>query len=68
MDVLPEIEKEVVANYQIKDWSKFDYLEIEPGFLAYVIILVVFLVTQGGIWWFAFTNEEEKANEASPVY
>jgi len=67
-DVLPEIEKEVVANYQIKDWSKFDYLEIEPGFLAYVIILVVFLVTQGGIWWFAFTNEEEKANEASPVY
>lgn len=67
-DVLPEIEKEVVANYQIKDWSKFDYLEIEPGFLAYVIILVVFLVTQGGIWWFAFTNEEEKSSEASPVY
>lgn len=67
--VLPEIEKEVVANYQIKDWSKFDYLEIEPGFWAYVIILMVFLVTQGGIWWFAFTNEEEKkkAHEASQV-
>jgi len=57
---LPAIEKEVAANYQIKDWSKFDYLEIEPSPWAYVTIVLIIAITQGAIWIFSFKNVIEK--------
>jgi hypothetical protein len=60
LETLPAIEKEVLANYQIKDWSKFDYLEIEPSPWAYVTILLIIVITQCGVWYFAFTNGEDK--------
>jgi hypothetical protein len=68
VEVLPEIEKEVIANYQIKDWSKFDYLEIEPSPWAHVTILLVIVITQGVIWFFFSTNDEFKGKGGSPSY
>jgi hypothetical protein len=67
-EILPKIEKEVIANYELKDWSKFDYLEIEPSPWAYVTILLVIIITQGGIWYFAFANEETKEPKSKFSY
>ena len=58
-EVLPLIEKEM-TGYQIKDWSKFDYLTIEPPTWAYVVQVIVMILTQGGVWAWAWFNEFEK--------
>lgn len=44
-DLLPEIEAEIRKNYVIKDWSKFDYIKIEPPNWSYVIYFVVLCLT-----------------------
>jgi hypothetical protein len=52
-DILSRIETEIKTSYIIKDWSKFDYIQIEPRPWVYPIYLLVLLVIQGGLWiWF----------------
>lgn len=61
-DLLPKIREEVSANYSIKDWSKFDYLSVEPPGWAYVVLVLVMAATQGGFWFWAHTNEADEDN------
>jgi hypothetical protein len=58
--LIPLIEAEIRANYQIKDWTKFDYLSIEPPPSAYWIFFIVLLVVQGGLYIYFYCNEHEE--------
>lgn len=58
--ILPLIEAEIWRNYTIKDWSKFDYITIEPPGWAYVVYLLVMAVWVCGYWYWALNNEIDK--------
>jgi len=58
--IIPIIEKEIIMNYEIKEWRKFDYITIEPPRWAYITLILVMLFTQTGFWWWANMNEFEK--------
>ncbi|MFA7218917.1 MAG: hypothetical protein WC119_00130 [Synergistaceae bacterium] len=56
-DILLKIENEIRKNYVIKDWSKFDYIRVEPPRWAFMILVIIFIGTQGGLWAFAHYND-----------
>jgi hypothetical protein len=58
--LLPLIRKEVVANYQIKDWKKFDYITITPRASAWYWLIGTLLITQIGVGYVVFNNEAYK--------
>jgi hypothetical protein len=63
---LPLIEEEIKKNYVLKDWSKFDYIQIEPPTWAYVTYFLLMIVTQCAIWFIFYFNDwgkEEKKYE-----
>ncbi len=62
--LMGRIEAEVIANYQIKDWSKFAYITVEPPSYAYVVLVVVMALAQGGYWYWAFTNRDRKGSDS----
>ena len=51
------VENEVKARYTIKDWSKFDYLTVEPPTWSYIVYFIVLILTQGGLYFFFHTEE-----------
>lgn len=55
--IIPLIEAEIVANYIIKDWSKFDYIALDPPGWCYVMLFFIMLVTQGGFYYWAHIND-----------
>ena len=58
--IIPLIEKEIIMNYVIKDWSKLDYITIEPPKWAYIALIFSMILTQGFFWWWARTNDINK--------
>jgi hypothetical protein len=58
--ILPLIEQEIKANYTIKDWTKFDYISIEPPRWAYITLIILMIVSQVGFWFWANCNEFTK--------
>lgn len=64
-DILPKIAEEVGQNYEIKDWSKFDYLPIEPPWWSYLVMLILTGVAGYFFWWWAHQNMEDKAYTVS---
>ena len=58
--LLPKIRDEVVANYVIKNWHKFDYLTIEPPGWSYMVLIVVMGLTQAAVWFVALHNNISK--------
>lgn len=58
--ILPLIQKEIEDHYLIKDWSKFDYISIEPATWAYVMYFIFMILAQAGYWCWAFTNDIDK--------
>lgn len=54
---IPLIEKEVVANYTIKNWHKFDYLTVEIPTSCYWWELFAMFVVWGGWITFAMLND-----------
>ena len=59
-ETIPLIEKEINANYIIKDWTKFDYLTVEIPSSYFVWCLVLQFICIG-VWIFiALNNEAEK--------
>ena len=62
-NILPVLRNEIVLNYAPKDWSKFDYISIEPSPTSLIVYLIVILVLQisFGVW--CFMNEFDKENE-----
>ncbi len=59
--ILPLIAEEVMQNYKIKDWSKFDYLSIEPPLQAYIWLIVAMTISQSVLWFFFHRNDITKA-------
>lgn len=58
--VLELIKNEIVANYTIKDWSKFDYLTIEPRTIHFVWFFVILGLTQTALYLYFHLNEFSK--------
>lgn len=58
--ILPLIERTILASYQIKDWSKFDYITITPPIWAYWAYFIIAGGAQAAFWWWAHNNEEKK--------
>jgi len=65
IDLIPQIEQEIIKNYKIKDWKKFDYITLEPPIWAYIVLLVVIMVTQGGYYVFVSINDFNKEGRKS---
>jgi hypothetical protein len=51
------IEQEIVNTYVIKDWKKFDYINIPPPSWALVWFPIMLIATQLGYWMWATNNE-----------
>ena len=55
--ILPKIQNEVMKNYKLKDWKKFNYISIEPPLWSYLVMLAVLTITQGGfLAWGVFNR------------
>lgn len=59
-NIIPIIEQEIRDNYEIKDWSKFDYLTIPIPFWIYPTFLIMQIGTQIIFWYWARNNEINK--------
>jgi hypothetical protein len=60
--MIPFIKSEVLSNYRIKDWKKFDYISVEPPAWAYLVLLGTMVATQAGFWAWATLNGVDKPN------
>lgn len=54
------VEKEINANYQIKEWKKFDYIRVEPPAWSYYVYFIVLIVTQGVLYFLFHSNLQSK--------
>jgi len=59
-DILPLIRNEIVKNYEIKDWSEFDYITVEPPVWSYWAFIAALIVTQGIAYIYCYSNEFEE--------
>jgi len=58
--IIPVIKKEVMSTYVPMDWTKFDYLDIQPRPIHFLILILVMILTQAGCTWFALANDADK--------
>lgn len=59
--IIPLIEEEILKNYKVRDFEKdFDYLDIQPRPIHYLIAVLVMALTQGAFWIYAYRNEHSK--------
>lgn len=56
-DIIGMVEREITANYKIKDWSKFDYISIEPTTKQLVWFIIILTVTQISLWIYFHQND-----------
>lgn len=54
--IIPLLEKEILTSYKIKDWSKFDYLSVEPRTNHYIWFAILMVITQSGLYIFFHMN------------
>ena len=66
--ILPLIENEVRLNYQIKDWTKFDYIKVEPPRWAYWTYFILIGLTQLIAWCIAYFNDVDDEDEEERRY
>ena len=55
--MLEPVSSEIREHYKLKDWSKFDYITIEPNTAVIVWMLVAMVLTQAGFYIFALVND-----------
>lgn len=65
--IIPKIEAEIFKTYVLKDWSKFDYISVEPPSWAYIVLIVVMGATQVGLYVFFHKNDLD-ATGHNPYY
>ena len=53
--------EEVVKNYKIKDWSKLDYIKVEPRISLIIWYIVWVSLIQGAATWWINNNEINKS-------
>lgn len=59
-NIIPLMAAEIGKNYVIKDWSKFDYITIDPPTWSYWVYFIVMIVSQTGLYVFFHRNEYDK--------
>lgn len=59
-DILPLIEKEIRLNYTIKDWHKFDYLQIEPRAVHFIWFAIILVVVEVGLYIYFWNDGYDK--------
>jgi hypothetical protein len=59
-NTIPLIKQEISTNYKIKDWSKFDYLKVEPPKKAYIWFLSIMIIVQVGLYILFHLNDFDK--------
>lgn len=59
-DILSLLGTEVIKNYEIKDWSKFDYIKISPPSSVYFIFIIIMIISQIIGYIICHKNEIEK--------
>jgi hypothetical protein len=64
--IIPIIEAEVIKDYKPKDWTKFDYLTIEPPLSAYILYFLTVFTVQGLAWAWFHCNEFNKDGTKKP--
>lgn len=60
IDILPDIEQEIIANYTIRDWHQFDYMKIQPKTSTIVWFCIITFLTQTGFYIYASYNQFNK--------
>lgn len=58
--IIPAIEEEIRNNYTIKNWHKFDYIKVNPPTWAYIVYIIIVILTQTGFYLFAHMNSFNK--------
>lgn len=58
--IIPLVKSEVIKSYKIKDWSKFDYITIEPPFYIYILYLIFTIAATIGYYYWSHNNEFSK--------
>jgi len=61
-NIIPLIKQEIIKNYELKDWKKFDYLTLTPPLISYFILIIVMIVAQVVYGYFITHNDEDKQN------
>jgi hypothetical protein len=60
LSLLSKLEREITANYRIKDWTKFDYIRVEPPGWCYWVYFSVLGITQGLLYVGFHRNKASK--------
>jgi len=68
LDILPKIEEEIMKNYTIKEWEKFDYISVEAPWWSYLVLIGVLIATQGGFLTWSYFNSQTKDNNKNKSY
>jgi hypothetical protein len=63
--LIPLIEAEIKTGYMAKDWSKFDYLTLNPPGWAYWVLIILMILIQGGYWFWAYINDFDRFSDTS---
>ena len=56
-NIIPLIQKEILTNFERKDWHKFDYISIDPPTWAFPVYFMLMILTQVGLYIFFHKNE-----------
>lgn len=59
-ETLPLFEDEIAQQYELVDWSKFDYIAVTPTQTQVTWYVVLLFLTQGGLWFWFLNNEHRK--------
>jgi hypothetical protein len=59
-NLLPEIERLILAEYEKTNWHKFDHLSVEPNGWAWFWFWFCLIITQVGLWAFFHGNGVDK--------
>lgn len=60
--LLKQVEQEIRIRYKIKDWSKFDYITVDPPMWSYPVFFLALILTQSGLYVFFHRNEYGRRN------
>ncbi len=64
-ELFAKVKTEVIQNYKIKDWSKFDYISIEPRTAHFVWFFIIMALTQTGLYIFFYMNLWGKGDDGT---
>lgn len=66
-DIIPLIEKEIRANYTIKDWDEFAYISIEPQPKHFFWFGIIMVITQTGLYIFFHLNQFQEGRTMGEI-